>query len=442
MDTSAGRGKAGDGRKAAKPVPPSRRGDREAFKLAALRDFTLGVTRARDFDESLRLALMVILGTFAVGKGVLFLEEGGEFRARVSRGLPPGIPPVERTRELMATLRAARRPARIGVRGAAAAVHRIASQVEKAVPAFSVETFCPLGSKKGPVGFLLLGPTLAGGELAQRQRDTLGVMASFLGNAISNHQVVLEISQLNELLRVQLQENARLLQGMQEIYLDTIRALAAAIEAKDPYTHGHSERVAKLSVAIAREMRLPEADVQAIHVASILHDIGKIATDRVILSKSTPLSRGEIREIQRHPLTSYDILSEIRFPYPGIAAMARHHHERLDGSGYPDGKRDHQIPMGARIIAIADAFDAMVSNRPYRDGLPGLHALAEIRDNLRSQFDPTVARSFFRLLRRDMANGGDLADEFFLTDISTAPRDGGGRKRVFDSIDRALAELP
>lgn len=441
MATSAGKDRSGARRKPARARSRLLHGAQEEFKLIALRDFTLGVTRARDFEESLHLALMVILGTFSIGKGVLFLEEDGEYRARVSRGLPPGIPPVERTRPLLASMRATRRPSRIGGRGGVAAIRQVAEQVERAVPVFAVETFCALGSKKGPVGFLLLGPALGGAGLTHRQCDTLGVMASFLGNAISNHQVVLEISSLNDILQVQLQENARLLDGMREIYLDTIRALAAAIEAKDPYTHGHSERVARLSVAIAREMKLPESDVQAIHVASILHDVGKIGTDRVLLSKPSPLSRAEIRQVQRHPLTSFGILSEIRFPYPGIAAMARHHHERLDGSGYPDGKRGDEIPLGARIIAVADAFDAMVSRRPYRDGRPGLQALEEIRGNLHSQFDPAVARSFFRLLSRDMSNGGDLAEEFFLTETTARGAEHGSRSPVVHYLESALSEF-
>jgi len=395
------------------------------------------VGSARDFDESLRTALMVILGTFAVAKGVLFLEEEGEFRARVIRGLPPGIPPVERTRALLASLRAARRPLRVRAR-AAAAIRRAAAQVERAVPAFSVETFCPLGSPGGPVGFLLLGPALSGAPLTRRQAETLRVMASFLGHAVANRRVIHQVAQLNDILQAQVRQNVQLLEEMRRIYLDTIRALAAAIEAKDPYTHGHSERVAGLSVAIAREMGLPEPEVQAIHVASILHDVGKIGTDRAVLGKAEPLSRMELRQIQRHPITSYDILSEIRFPYPGVAALARHHHERFDGSGYPDGKREQEIPLGARIIAVADAFDAMVSNRPYRGGTPGLHAVAEIRENMGSQFDPHVARSFFRLLRKDLADGGALLAEFAVADLQNGNR--AARRRLAAYLDRVLEE--
>lgn len=381
---------------------PAGGGERARFKLQALRDFTFGVSQARDFDESLRLALMSILGTFSIPKGVLFLEERGEFRARVSRGLPPGIPPLALSPALRAYLRRARQPARIGRRGTPSAVRKAATAVREAVPAFSPEICCSLATRKGVSGILLLGPTLSGKPLTVRQRETLGVMISFLSGNISNHHVVLEISALNETLREQIRENESLLRLKEEIYLDTIRALAAAIDAKDPYTRGHSERVAKISVAIARALRLAKPEVQAIQVASLLHDVGKIATDRTVLTKATLLDPSEERELQQHPRTSYDILSEIRFPYPDVARLARHHHERLDGEGYPDRKKGVEIPLGSRIIAVADAFDAMVSNRPYRRSLPLMTALREILDDLRGHFDPAVARAFFRILRGEL----------------------------------------
>lgn len=388
------------------PARRSRRsdggGERARYKLRALRDFTFGLSQARDFEESLRLALVSILGTFSVPKGILFLEERGEFRARVSRGLPPGIPPLALSPDLRTYLLRARQPARVGRRGTPPAVRKAASAVEEAVPAFTPETFCSLSARKGVLGILLLGPTLSGRPLTPRQRETLGVMLSFLSANISNHRVVLEIYALNETLRVQIRENEKLIRLKEEVYLDTIRALAAAIDAKDPYTRGHSERVSKISVAIARTLRLPETEVRAIQVASLLHDVGKIATDRVVLTKTTVLDPSEERELKLHPRTGYDILSQIRFPYPDVARLALHHHERLDGGGYPDRKKGEEIPIGSRIIAVADAFDAMVSNRPYRRSLSLMAALREILDDLRGHFDPVVACAFFRVLRREL----------------------------------------
>ena len=406
------------------------------YKLGALRDFTFGLSQARSLDESLRLALMVILGTFSILKGVLFLEENGEFHVRVSRGVPPGIPPVRKSKDLLGFLRRSRKPVPVKRKGTAAVVNQVVGEIESAVPALSVEFLCPLRTKKGVLGILFLGPTLTGKKLTPRQRETLSVMTSFLSANLSNHRVVLEISALNDVLGAQVKENKRLLATMREIYLDTIRAFAAAIDAKDPYTSGHSERVARLSVTIARGLELPEEDVQAIHLASILHDVGKIVTDRTILVKSSSLTRAEKRELQKHPKRSYDILSEIRFPYPNVALLARHHHEWVDGSGYPDAKRDSQIPIGARIIAVADAFDAMMSNRPYRKSLPLTHAIAEVRDYVNQHFDPEVARVFFRILRKEL--NGDRGKVPFL------PKEGNGfsRREVLRFLDGTLKELP
>jgi HD-GYP domain-containing protein (c-di-GMP phosphodiesterase class II) len=315
------------------------------------------------------------------------------------------------------------------------AIRKAVADIERAVPAFSVEVLCPLGARNGSPGLLALGPRITGEALTLQQRETLGVMASLLSSHISNHRVLSDIFRLNEVLQIQVRENGRLLTGMQEIYFDTIRALATAIEAKDPYTRGHSERVAKISVSIAKGLELPEKEVQAIRIASILHDVGKIGTARSILMKPSPLNAEEFLEIRRHPQTSFEILSEIRFPYPNVALLARDHHEWLDGTGYPDGKREGQISMGARIIALADAFDAMVSDRPYRDSLPLLAALGEIRSCLRSHYDPNVGRMFFRSLRRELA-GGELE----------APVFTGLEKRLSSVdtlafIDRALSDL-
>lgn len=378
-------------------------GTHALFKLRALRDITQGLSEGRDFDESLRLALLVIMGTFSILKAVLFLEEEGELRARISRGVPPGVPPVPASDELLRALRRTRKPIFVGRRSSAVAVGRMVAAVEGAVPALSVEIVCPLHGENGLAGVLLLGPTLGGRELNPRQRDTLGVMNSLLSASVSRHRAALEVSSLNDVLRLQREENMRLASGMQEVCLDTIRAFVAAIEAKDPYTRGHSERVAQVAASIARGLALTEQEVEAVHMASILHDVGKIVTDRAILAKPCALTRAEAHELRKHPKTSYDILSEIRFPYPDIALFARHHHEWVNGRGYPDAKRGKQISLGARIIAVADAFDAMMSDRPYRKRLSLMEALAEVSDYTEVHFDPDVVRVFFHLVRDGLA---------------------------------------
>lgn len=412
-------------------------GKREAYKLKALRDFTFSIERARDYDESLHLALMVVMGTYSIVKGALFLEEDGEFRVKFSRGLPPGIPPIEKSRSLVTALRRTVRPVLMGKSRVNGAIRKAASEVERAVPSFTVDVLCPIGIRNRSLGILVLGPSITGKILTVRQRETLNVMTSFLSSHVSSNRVLSDISRLNEALQAQVEENERLIEEMREIYLDTILALATAVEAKDPYTRGHSERVAKISVSIARGLRLPEEEVEAIHIASILHDVGKIGTARSILTKRAGLSPEEKREIRQHPRISYDILSKIRFPYPDVALLARNHHEFLDGSGYPDGKRKSEIAIGSRIIALADAFDAMVSDRPYRESLPLVHALREIRSCIHRHYDPEVARVFFLSLRGEIAGGGGNGSSVFPVLDKGFPRED-----ALDLIDRALKELP
>lgn len=410
-------------------------GRREVFKLKALRDFTLCMSRARDFDESLHLALMVILGTYSIVKGALFLEEDDEFRVRVSRGLPPGIPPIDKSRDLVAALRRTSRPVSLGRTATNGVIRKVASDVERAVPAFTVEFICSLGARNGSLGMLILGPTITGEALTVRQRETLSVMTSFLSAHISNQRVLADISRLNDVLRIHVEENERLIDRMREIYIDTIRALATAIEAKDPYTRGHSERVAKISVSIARGLNLPEDEVEAINIASILHDVGKIGTAKHILTKPSALTIEEVGEVRKHPRTSFDILSKIKFPYPNVALLARDHHELLDGSGYPDGKREHEIPIGARIIALADAFDAMVSDRPYRESLSLVHALEEIRSCIHRHYDPDVARVFFQSLRSEIS--GNPPEPLVFTGLGR----GYSSADALDLIGRTLRDL-
>ncbi|MBI2864952.1 MAG: HD-GYP domain-containing protein [Chloroflexi bacterium] len=176
---------------------------------------------------------------------------------------------------------------------------------------------------------------------------------------------------------------------------DTIQALAAAVDAKDPYTRGHSERVTHYAVLAAEDLALGKQERETLRRAAVLHDVGKIGVDERILRKPVALDPGEWLEMCTHPEKGAHMVEHIE----GLAETRpaiRGHHERLDGHGYPDGLRGDQIPLGARIIAVADAFDAMVTDRPYRKALGVEFALSELMRVSGTQLDPEVAAAFVR----------------------------------------------
>ena len=186
-----------------------------------------------------------------------------------------------------------------------------------------------------------------------------------------------------------LSENEKLLERTKRAYLSTITSLARTIEAKDPYTGGHTERVAEYALMLARELGFGDDELQAVEVGAVIHDIGKIGIPDRILLKPGRLDSDEFEEMRKHPEISSYILDELDLPKV-VRDMARNHHERFDGKGYPDGLKGNQIPLAARILTVADAFDAMTSDRPYRRALSQEVAAAEIRRNAGSQFCPDV----------------------------------------------------
>lgn len=176
---------------------------------------------------------------------------------------------------------------------------------------------------------------------------------------------------------------------LQDSLEDTVRAIATIVEMRDPYTSGHQVRVADVAAAIAGQMGLSDEQVHAIHLAGLVHDLGKIQIPAEILSKPGKLTELEYMLIQVHPQAGYDILKGIDFPWP-IAQMVLQHHERLDGSGYPQGLKGEAILLEARILSVADVVEAMSSHRPYRPGLGIEVALAEITRQRGIHFDPAV----------------------------------------------------
>jgi diguanylate cyclase (GGDEF)-like protein len=192
---------------------------------------------------------------------------------------------------------------------------------------------------------------------------------------------------------------AELYRELEQTYVGTAAALAAALEAKDNYTADHAQSIADLAVEVGTELGLEGRSLRDLRYGAIFHDIGKIAVPDAILHKPGKLTDAEFEVVKRHPITGEQILSPVPF-LTDVRRIVRHDHERWDGDGYPDGLRGRQIPIGARIVLVVDAFHAMISDRPYRQGMPENEARLQLQAGAGTQFDPDVVSAFLRVLDR------------------------------------------
>src|SRR5205814_8163375 len=245
------------------------------------------------------------------------------------------------------------------------------------------------------IGLVLLGEKASGEKFTDEDLEVLAALSRHIGVGIHSHRLVDEVGD-------KAAENLRLYEGLRAIYKETVRAFAAAIDIKDRYTQGHSVRVGKYSEIIAREMGWPDEEVEGITIAGYLHDIGKLIVDLSVINSTDRFNAKDQKEMNRHPYAGYEILSPISHPYADIPLMARYHHERMDGNEYPDGLKGDQIPAGAKIVTLADSFDAMTTDRPYRKKLPLEDVLEAFRVNTGTQFDPTVVCAFCRAFLKEI----------------------------------------
>jgi len=190
--------------------------------------------------------------------------------------------------------------------------------------------------------------------------------------------------------------NIDLFDSLETFYLEMVRTLARAVDSKDAYTHEHSERASNIARRLALELGLPTPMVRYVEYAALLHDIGKIGIDEAILLKPGKLTAEEYEIMKKHPMIGHQILSPVKFLGP-VAQMVLHHQEWYNGQGYPEGLKGEDIPLGARIVAIIDAWDAMTSDRPYRKALPREVAVGELKRGAGTQFDPKIVEIFLSL---------------------------------------------
>jgi HD-GYP domain-containing protein (c-di-GMP phosphodiesterase class II) len=240
------------------------------------------------------------------------------------------------------------------------------------------------------LGLLFLGQKENGSKFIDEELDFFVALNSNVAMAIRNAQLFKELEY--ELGR------------KHQLFTRTTIALAAAIEAKDHYTHGHTTRVTSLSLEIAQRMGQKDKHnfnnkfMEDLHISSLLHDIGKIGVPEHILHKRSSLTVGEHNRIKEHPMIGVNILKSIK-ELEGVVDGVRYHHERFDGKGYPEGLKGDQIPLIASIITVADSFDAMNTDRPYRCALNKSEAINEIKNLSGRQFSPRVADTFLELCR-------------------------------------------
>jgi putative nucleotidyltransferase with HDIG domain len=239
---------------------------------------------------------------------------------------------------------------------------------------------------------LLLIPLLSKGEL-------LGVIEAIHleGSDFSKEDVHFAEAVANQLTMSL--ENFRLFEKLQNQFIQVVESLADAIGKKDAYTGGHTKRVKHFAEMIGRELDLPFEDMNNLRLSAVLHDIGKIGIADNILKKEAPLTADEFVVMKEHPRLGYEILGHIESLSEVVDGM-RFHHERPDGKGYPFGLKGDEIPVIAMIISVADTFDAMISNRPYRKGLPPMIAWQEILDNSGTQFSAKVVDAFDRAFKK------------------------------------------
>ena len=362
--------------------------------FGALADLGQEIAGTGDFTEMVRTSMHLLLGTLALRRGAVVECSGpGPLRCVAIWGL--GDQALNGFRidkpEMECFLGGDITESLVKTSTSNVFVNRQRERLAKE----GIELVVPMIVRGEVTGLVLLGGKASGEEFSNDDFDTIRAMVRHIGVGIHTHRLLEQLAQRAE-------ENRRLYDDLRTIYRDTVRAFAAAIDIKDKYTQGHSERVGKYSEIIASELGWSEDEVEGIQIAGYLHDIGKLIVDRDIINAPYHIDAKSSSELNRHPNAGYEILAPIRHPYADIPFMAKHHHERLDGRGYPDGLTDQQIPMGAKIVSLADSFDAMTTDRPYRRRRSFEDVVVDLRENSGKQFDGKVVAAFARAILKEV----------------------------------------
>lgn len=253
---------------------------------------------------------------------------------------------------------------------------------------------CPLKVRGKLVGVIALGRRPGDALYEEDELDAFRMLSHYVALAIQNHT-------LGQTLAQRVSENLRLLASLHGFYDNALEAFATAIDVKHVNIHGHSLRVGRYAQAIGEALGMEPADTASLRSAGYLHDIGMVAVDKRLFGKPSRLDAEESLAMRDHTIIGHQIVSHVQFPWPQIPEIVRWHHERGDGSGYPDGLHGDEIPQAVRIVALADTFDAMTSERPYRERLPIGAALQELIRITPQKYDPQALQALLIQVRRD-----------------------------------------
>ena len=239
--------------------------------------------------------------------------------------------------------------------------------------------------------------------LGRREGDAAYDFEEFEALTLLGHYIALGVQNytLGQSLQARISENLRLLASLHNFYDHTLQAFATAIDVKDPHLRGHSLRVGRYSSGIGEAMGMTDQELAGLRAGGYLHDIGKVTVDKYIFSKAAALEPREFREIVDHTTIGHQIVQGVQFPWPQIPEIVRWHHERSDGTGYPDQLRIDEVSLPVRIVAVADSFDAMTSDRAHRASLSIGEALSELVRLTPQKYDPSVVQALLIQVRRD-----------------------------------------
>lgn len=372
--------------------------------FGALAELGSEVAQKQNFQEMMRTSLHLLLGSLAIMRGGVarYSRFGHELNMLVVRGFGEDFPLSlalchEDERQFLAN-----------------GLYPIEVSQAKVLPFFQIydaslekkriELLIPLVIREEIVGVIMLGEKANGEPYSNYDKDIICAMARHIGVGIAQRNLMAELERRAE-------ENRRLYDDLKTTYADTVKAFATAIDCKDKYTEGHSVRVGKYSEIIAYELGWEENEVEGAAVAGYLHDVGKLTVERTIINAPYRINAKESAELNKHPSVGYEILLPIHHPYADVPLAAKYHHERLDGRGYPDGLIDREIPYIAKIVNLADSFDAMTTDRPYKRRRPANEVVEDLQRNSGRQFSPELVSAFLRGMLKEL--GGETKDKKF-----------------------------